>query len=389
MGLDLVSILDSRSLLLAICEQVVPSMNGAAARRLAAVLDEISIGNDFVDPADETWLRDAAARAEQLDRVPFWEAQVRRLTADGVAIISCVDPSYPSNLAMIHDRPPLLFVRGEITDADVRAVAVVGTRAASREGLWLARRLAAKLVESQITIVSGLAKGIDAAAHSSALDAGGRTIAVYGTTIDRVYPAATPPTYNTNAFDDVGGVNDLAKLWREPQERGELFPRLAPYSYHAGIAVSPLFLELVQRLSGCFGVYRGVNASQARHNGFSVFPAADRGLARSVSLSGACVSQFLPTTRTGPWCFPVRNVTTSGMSLGTIVVEAGKTSGAKMQAEAALAHGKRVFLVKELTRQQAWARQMAENPQVTVASAAQDIVAMVNAEVASRADVLI
>ena len=305
MGLDLVSILDSRSLLLAICEQVVPSMNGAAARRLAAVLDEISIGNDFVDPADETWLRDAAARAEQLDRVPFWEAQVRRLTADGVAIISCVDPSYPSNLAMIHDRPPLLFVRGEMTDADVRAVAVVGTRAASREGLWLARRLAAKLVESQITIVSGLAKGIDAAAHSSALDAGGRTIAVYGTTIDRVYPAA------------------------------------------------------------------------------------NRGLARSVSLSGACVSQFLPTPRTGPWCFPVRNVTTSGMSLGTIVVEAGKTSGAKMQAEAALAHGKRVFLVKELTRQQAWARQMAENPQVTVASAAQDIVAMVNAEVASRADVLI
>ena len=59
------------------------------------------------------------------------------------------------------------------------------------------------------------------------------------------------------------------------EERGELFPRLAPYSYNTGIAISPLFLEFVQRLPGCFGVYRGVNASQARHNGFSVFPAAE------------------------------------------------------------------------------------------------------------------
>ena len=59
------------------------------------------------------------------------------------------------------------------------------------------------------------------------------------------------------------------------KERGELFPRLAPYSYHTRIAISPLFLEFVQRLPGCFGVDRGVNASQARHNGFSVFPTAE------------------------------------------------------------------------------------------------------------------
>ena len=64
-------------------------------------------------------------------------------------------------------------------------------------------------------------------------------------------------------------------VWRPGGERGELFPRLAPYSYNTGIAISPLFLELLQRLPGCFGVYRGVNTSQARHNGFSVFPAAE------------------------------------------------------------------------------------------------------------------
>ena len=181
---------------------------------------------------------------------------------------------------------------------------MVGTRTPSREGVRLATHIASELAMSGITIVSGLAKGIDTAAHAAAINAGGRTIAVYGTTIDRVYPAG------------------------------------------------------------------------------------NKGLARSVARSGACVSQFLPTTRTGPWCFPVRNITTSGLSLGTIVVEAGPTSGARMQAEAALAHGKRVFLVEELTRQ-TWAREMAENPQVTSVSKAQDIALAVDQEVAPRADVLI
>ena len=120
-----------------------------------------------------------------------------------------------------------------------------------------------------------------------------------------------------------------------------------------------------------------------------VYPAASRGLARSVSNSGACVSQFLTTTQTGPWCFPVRNITTSGLSLGTIVIEAGSTSGAKLQAEAAIAHGKRVFLVERLVTAQPWAKEMAEHPQVTVAATAADIVSVVDAEVAPRADVLI
>ena len=303
-GLEPGSILESRSLLLAVCEQVAPSMNGAAARRLTAALDEVSLGPGFVEPLDETWLRDAAARAERRGRLPFWSAEVRRLARGGVDIFSCVDSSYPSNLAMTHDRPPALFVRGELAETDVRAVAVVGTRAATRQGVGLASRLAGELAESGVTVVSGLAKGIDTAAHAAAINAGGRTVAVYGTTIDRVYPAV------------------------------------------------------------------------------------NRELARSVARSGACVSQFLPTTRTGPWCFPVRNVTTSGLSLGTIVIEAGETSGAKMQAEAALGHGKRVFLVEELTRQ-AWAERMAEHPQVSVVSATQDIVALVDTEVTSRADVLI
>ena len=301
---DLQSILADRALLLAVSEQLAPSMNGASLRRLSAVISDVFLGNDFVDPDDAKWLCEGARKAAVLDRATFWDAEVQRLADGGVDIISCVDSSYPSNLHMIHDRPPLLFVRGNLRGVDVRAVAVVGTRTPSKEGVRLATRIASELAASGITIVSGLAKGIDTAAHASAINAGGRTIAVYGTTIDRVYPAS------------------------------------------------------------------------------------NKGLARSVARSGACVSQFLPTTRTGPWCFPVRNITTSGLSLGTIVVEAGATSGAKMQAGAALAHGKRVFLVEELTRQ-TWAREMAKNPQVSVVSKAQDIALAVDQEVAPRADVLI
>ena len=66
------------------------------------------------------------------------------------------------------------------------------------------------------------------------------------------------PQLVVDAFHDVGGVDDLAQLGREPQERGELFPRLAPYAYHSRVSVSPLVVEFVQRLGGCFGVYRGV-----------------------------------------------------------------------------------------------------------------------------------
>ena len=189
-GSDLLSILDSRPHLLAVCEQLAPSMNGVAARRLVAAMDEVSLGLEFVDQLDRQWLDDAMAKAERQRRPAFWAREVERLQDDGVGILSCVDPSYPSNLAMTHDQPPALFVRGRLIDRDARAVAVVGTRTAGAQGLRMVSRLASELVESGVTIVSGLAKGIDTAAHAAAINAGGRTIAVYGTTIDKVYPAA-------------------------------------------------------------------------------------------------------------------------------------------------------------------------------------------------------
>jgi DNA protecting protein DprA len=105
------------------------------------------------------------------------------------SLVSVLDDEYPRNLRRIYNRPPFLFVRGALDNTDERSVAVVGTRRASPDGLSQAAHLAGELARRGVTVVSGLARGIDTAAHTAALDAGGRTLAVMGTGIDRVYPA--------------------------------------------------------------------------------------------------------------------------------------------------------------------------------------------------------
>ncbi|MEJ2716113.1 MAG: DNA-processing protein DprA [Deltaproteobacteria bacterium] len=106
----------------------------------------------------------------------------------GVRVITRWDADYPAMLQEIYDPPALLFVRGEITPKDSRAVAVVGTRNPSRYGFEMAERISAELARAGVTIVSGLARGIDAACHSAAIKAGGRTIGVLGCGIDVLYP---------------------------------------------------------------------------------------------------------------------------------------------------------------------------------------------------------
>jgi DNA processing protein len=117
-------------------------------------------------------------------------ADVGRWTAAGITLVSVLDPEYPVNLHAVHDRPALLFVRGELRVADERSVSIVGSRHGSPEGVAHARRLATELAEAGYVVASGLAAGIDAAAHTATLDARGRTLAVIGTGVDRVYPAA-------------------------------------------------------------------------------------------------------------------------------------------------------------------------------------------------------
>ena len=116
------------------------------------------------------------------------ERELYELPRLDARMVRWTDDDYPPNLRQIPDPPPYLFVRGEAPLADAHCIAVVGARAASDAGLRMAERLGFELAGKGFTVVSGLARGIDAAAHRGALSSGGRTIAVMGCGIDIVYP---------------------------------------------------------------------------------------------------------------------------------------------------------------------------------------------------------
>lgn len=217
--------------------------------------------------------------------------EIRRAGDAGARLVTVLDDDYPANLRVIYNLPPFLFYRGRLERDDARSVAVVGTRDASDTGIDSARRMAGLLAEHGVTVLSGLARGIDTAAHEETLAQGGRTIAVLGTGILRCYP----------------------------KENSELAERIVQ--------------------------------------------------------SGALVSQFWPSQSPTTYNFPRRNVVTSGMSQGTVVIEASETSGAKMQARLALEHGKRVFLVSRLVTSQPWAQKYVANRGAIEIRSVEDVLA--------------
>jgi DNA processing protein len=245
---------------------------GGLARLLHGELSETSPAATKTKQAIRRASRSWAERTEWVNK------QIGIAERVGATITTVLDENYPPNLRLIYNLPPFLFVRGSMKAEDARSVAVVGTRQCTPEGLEQARRMASALVKLGVTVVSGLATGIDTAAHEAAIDSGGRTIAVIGTGITRTYPAS------------------------------------------------------------------------------------NSGLAERVVSSGAIVSQFWPEMPPTRAAFPLRNVVTSGISQGTVVIEASSTSGAKMQARLALEHGKRVFLLRTLVTSQPWARSYLERP---------------------------
>jgi DNA processing protein len=225
------------------------------------------------------------------------QARIESLQAEDVSMVTVLDASYPTNLRLIYNRPPFLFVRGQLRLDDDRAIAVVGTRRASGEGRRLADDLARRLAGGGVTVLSGLPRGIDGVAHEAALATGGRTVAVLGTGIRRTYP-----------------------------------------SEHADLA------------------------------------------RRIIDSGGAVVSQFWPDAPPTRWSFPMRNVTMSGMAVGTVVVEASDASGARNQARRALEHNKRLFLVEPLVMQEAWARAYAERPGAMVVKSVDEILEALDAD---------
>lgn len=122
----------------------------------------------------------------------FGQAADREVTAwlaDGLEFLTIVDPRYPQAVRDIHEAPPFLFARGEVR-VDDPGLSVVGSRDASAMGLKMAASIATALVGERLSVISGLAAGIDTAAHEAALAAGGRPVGVIGTGIRRTYPAA-------------------------------------------------------------------------------------------------------------------------------------------------------------------------------------------------------
>jgi DNA processing protein len=218
------------------------------------------------------------------------EERVISYEREGIQLITVLDAAYPMNLRMVHDRPPALFLRGALSPADERSVAVVGSRKASPEGLEKAAEIARDLVARDYVVVSGLAAGIDTAAHRGAREAGGRTVAVIGTGL--------------------------------------------------------------------------------RHH----FPKQNADLQDQLGRESAVISQFWPGQEARRWTFPQRNAVMSGFARATVVVEAGNTSGARMQARLAIEQGRPVFLLRSLLRHQ-WAQTYAhERPSTYVVETSEEVV---------------
>lgn len=247
-------------------------------------------------------LRQALVQSALGDHFARIEGELEEAAGVGANLVTVLDADYPENLRSVPDLPPFLFYRGKLDHhADARSVAVVGTRDATEVGLSRARRAARELSEAGYTISSGLARGVDTAAHRTALHFSRRTIAVIGTGVTRCYP----------------------------KENFEL--------------------------------------------------------AEEIASRGVIVSQFWPSRPPGRDTFPRRNHVTSGISLGSVVVEASGTSGAKMQARVAAEQGRHVLLLQSLVEQQPWARKMVDAQRATPIANAEQMLEVLKSPVRTAA----
>ena len=148
-------------------------------------------------------------------------AEDDRAAAVGADLVTVLDPGYPRTLRLIFNLPPFLYVKGRLLEQDLRSVAVVGTRQPTDPGLEKAARMARLLADAGVTVVSGLARGIDTAAHQATLERGGRTIAVVGTGITRCYPKE-----NTELADQIAAAGALvSQFWPSAPPATWSFPR--------------------------------------------------------------------------------------------------------------------------------------------------------------------
>lgn len=168
-------------------------VNGIGLKRILVILNEFgSLASAWHSPENklkQSSLDHAlvAQFIEQRKKIDV-DQEMAKVTRVGAYLVTYIDKQYPASLKNVDAPPPVLFIRGTIDSADERALAVVGTRKATKYGRDAAYDICYQLANSGITIISGMAHGIDQAAHMGAIDAGGRTIAVLGTGVDICYP---------------------------------------------------------------------------------------------------------------------------------------------------------------------------------------------------------
>jgi DNA processing protein len=176
---------------------------------------------EFEDPAAPATLAlfadDEPESEPDLDGIV---SEVEDWLAESMRIVTVLDEEYPANLRTIHNRPPILFIHGEVTERDETSIAVVGTRKPSAAGVATARAVAGAIAEQGYTVVSGLAEGIDTAAHEAALERGRRTIAVIGTGLRRFYPAKNKELQLRIASD----VAVVSQFWPDSPPTKASFP---------------------------------------------------------------------------------------------------------------------------------------------------------------------
>ncbi len=241
-------------------------VKGIGSVRLRTLLDSFGDAQGAWTASPQA-LRQAGLSSRLIQKLERLRADVcldtvwENLQAQGIQVLTWEDEDYPTRLRDVDNAPPVLYLRGEICSDDDWAVAIVGTRRATSYGRQVAEKIAREMAHHGVTVVSGMARGIDGVAHRAALDAGGRTIAVLGCGVDRVYP---------------------------PEHRR---------------------------------------------------------LAEDIRSQGALVSDYAPGTPPEGRNFPPRNRIIAGLSLATVVVEAGKRSGALITSDFALEQGREIFAV--------------------------------------------
>ncbi len=192
-----------------------------------AVLEAAADGQD----AQASLFDVVSGTAAAVDRAA---AEIEQWAGAGIRLVTILDDEYPAQLLTIHQRPPFLLYRGVLEEGDASGVAIVGTRQASESGLATASAIATGLAERGVTVVSGLAAGIDTAAQTAALRAGGRTVAVIGTGLDRAYPAANASLQAQIAADHLV----LSQFWPDAAPSKTSFPmRNAVMSGYAAATV--------------------------------------------------------------------------------------------------------------------------------------------------------